>query len=67
VNETWISHIGGTLLRSRLESKIHQALSKDVPDFKGKLPDPEEQGILMRMIVEKTLANYRWNLEELEM
>jgi len=66
VNETWITHIGGSLLRTRLEAKIHQALTKDVPEFKDKLPNPEEQGMLMRMIVEKTLASYRYNLEDFD-
>jgi hypothetical protein len=64
-----MSHIGGKLLRSRLETKIGQVLEKDIPAISSarKVPHPneEEKGVLTQMLVRKALDSHRWDADEL--
>ncbi|GAA5900801.1 uncharacterized protein JCM6883_004659 [Sporobolomyces salmoneus] len=69
VNETWLTHIAGHYLRSRLEVKIGQALEKDIPNIMKQnrgMPEPDDgdKKILTQMLVTKSLDSYRYNAKD---
>lgn len=60
VDGAWLSHIAGSLLRSRLEAKVREAFGKDLPRFvKDNAPGEEEMRMAAKILVEKTLDTYR--------
>ncbi|GAA6061573.1 hypothetical protein JCM10212_004323 [Sporobolomyces blumeae] len=63
-NQTWVSHIAGTLLRSRLGSKVSSGLERDIPALSESkrlpLPTDDEVTRLTDMIVDKALERHTW-------
>ncbi|GAA5879975.1 hypothetical protein JCM16303_004423 [Sporobolomyces ruberrimus] len=70
VNECWFTHIAGSLLRSRLETKIAPELDKLMKEFSvvkpGAEPPEHARDVLLKAVVEKELASYRFGASEVK-
>ncbi|GAA5943834.1 uncharacterized protein JCM15063_006516 [Sporobolomyces koalae] len=68
VNEAWITHIAGSILRQRLESKITESLDKEVSTgtMKGRLINAGDKAKMTRIIMDGTLGKHRWSRQEVK-